>query len=165
MTADDIATFWDRLGDINAGLLGTTDGAANIVPMSHQLRDGDATIWFITARDTDLGQVTESGPETARYLIAEGGKGLYAVIEGELTQNNDPALRDELWSTVADSWFEGGKDDPDVRILGLTPTSANVWLTPTSGVAFAFDIVRAQVTGQHPDMGSHITLGGADFAR
>lgn len=46
----DIETLWDRLKGVNAGLLGSRSGAARMVPMSHQLRDGDATIWFITAR-------------------------------------------------------------------------------------------------------------------
>ena len=83
-----------------------------------------------------------------------GGKGLYAVIHGALIQNNDPALRDELWSTAADSWFEGGKNDPKVSILGLVLETAEVWLTPTSGLSFAFNVARAQLTGEQPDMGS-----------
>lgn len=165
MTNDDIATFRERLTAISAGLLGTDGGAARMVPMSHQLRDDDATIWFITARDTDLAEASEQGRPAATYVIAEGGEGLYAVIHGALVQNNDPALRDELWSTVADSWFEGGKDDPKVCILGLVPDSAEVWLTPTSGLSFAFNVLRAQVTGEQPDLGSHGTLSGADLER
>jgi general stress protein 26 len=165
MKKDDIATFWERLTAIRAGLLGTQNGAARMVPMSHQLRDRDATIWFITARDTDLAEATEHGHTEASYMIAEGGEGLYAVIQGELMQNNDPVLLDELWSTVADSWFEGGKTDPRICVLGLVPKSAEVWLTPTSGLSFAFNIVRAQLTGDEPEMGSHGELSGADLAR
>jgi general stress protein 26 len=165
MTEDDIATFWERLAAVNAGLLGTQSGAARLVPMSHQLREGDATIWFITARDTDLAEAAEQGQPPASYLIAEGSEGLYAVIRGELIQNNDPALRDELWSTVADSWFDGGKDDPKVCILGLVPETAEVWLTPTSGLSFAYNVVRAQLTGAQPDMGSHGTLTAEDLVR
>ena len=165
MNDDDIATFRDRLAATTAGLLGTQGGAARMVPMSHQLRDGDATIWFITARDTDLAEAAEQGSTPASYMIADGGKGLYAVIQGALVQDNDPALREALWSTVADTWFEGGRDDPDVCILGLVPESAEVWLTPTSGLGFAFNVVRARVTGEQPDMGSHGTLSAAELAR
>lgn len=165
MNEEDIARFWDRLSAVNAGLLGTESGAARMVPMSHQLRDGDATIWFITARDTDLAEAAEQGRIAASYSIAEGSEGLYAVVHGALIQNNDAALRDELWSTVADSWFKGGKNDPDVCILGLVPKSAEVWLTPTSGLSFAFNVVRAQVTGEQPDMGSHGKLSEADLVR
>jgi general stress protein 26 len=165
MNETDIAVFWDRLTDINAGLLGTDNGAARIVPMSHQILDGDPTIWFITARDTDLAEAAEHGAQPASFVLAEGGKGLYAIIRGALAQNKDPALRDALWSTVADSWFKRGKSDPDVCILGLVPETAEVWLTPTSGLSFAFNVVRAQVTGEQPDMGAHGTLAQADLAR
>ncbi|MFD1510892.1 pyridoxamine 5'-phosphate oxidase family protein [Lacimonas salitolerans] len=165
MNDQDITAFWDRLSDVNAGFLGTQSGAARMVPMSHQLRDGDATIWFISARDTDLAEAAEQGSTAATYVVGEGSEGLYAVIEGKLIQNNDPALRDELWSTVADSWFEGGKDDPKVCILGLVPQTAEVWLTPKSGLSFAFNIAKAQLTGEHPDMGSHGAESAADLER
>ncbi len=165
MNDTDIATFWERLTNITAGLLGADDGVARMVPMSHQVLDGDPTIWFITARNTDLAEAAENGATLASFVVAEGSKGLYAIIRGPLVHNRDPALRDALWSVVADSWFEGGKSDPDVCILGLMPDTAEVWLTPTSGVSFAFNIVRAQVTGAQPDMGSHGTLTQADLAR
>ncbi len=88
-----------------------------------------------------------------------------AVIQGELIQNNDPALRDDLWSTVADTWFENGKDDPDVCILGLVPKAAEVWITPTSGLTFAFHIAWAKLAGDQPEMGSHGMLDEADLLR
>ncbi|WP_322895337.1 MULTISPECIES: pyridoxamine 5'-phosphate oxidase family protein [unclassified Yoonia] len=165
MNNDEIAQFWERLTAINAGFLGTKSGAARMVPMSHALRDGDATIWFITARDTDLAEAVEHSGSDASYVVAESGKGLYAVIHGQLAQNNDPALRDELWSPVADSWFQGGKDDPQVCILGLRPERAEIWLTTTSGLSFAYNIVRAQVTGKQPDMGSHGEASGDALAQ
>lgn len=165
MTEDETAPFWERLGSITAGVLGTQNGAARMVPMSHQLRAGDGTIWFITARDTDLAEAAEHGGTPAVYVVAEGGKGMYAVIHGDLMQNTDPALRDDLWSLVADSWFTGGRTDPKVCVLGLVPTCAEVWLTPTSGLSFAFNVLRAQVTGQQPDMGIHASLSAEVLAR
>lgn len=165
MNDQDITAFWDRLSDVNAGFLSTKNGAARPVPMSHQLRDGDATIWFISARDTDLAEAAEQGGTEATYVVAEGSDGLYAVVEGKLFQNNDPALRDELWSTVADSWFEAGKDDPKACILGLVPGTAEVWLTPKSGLSFAFNIAKAQMTGKQPDVGSHGPISAAELER
>ena len=165
MQDDEIKDFWKRLKGINAGLLGHVGGPARLVPMSHQLRDGDDAIWFITGRDTDLVRAVESGDGRARYVVADGGKGLYAVLTGQLSLNDDKAVLDDLWSVVADSWFDGGKDDPDVRVLAFTPDTAEVWLTPTSGLTFAFGILRAQLTGEQPDMGSHATLSAAQLVR
>lgn len=164
MSTDNIAEFWSRLAGINAGFLGTEDEQARPVPMSHQLRDGDATVWFITARDTDLAREVARGSTRATYLIAGERKGLYAVLAGDLHQNDDPALRDELWSVVADSWFDRGKDDPDICVLGLTIAQAEVWLTPASGLKFAFSVIKAQATGAPPDMGTHFEATGAELA-
>lgn len=164
MKTEDITLFWDRLGAITAGFLGTKSGAARLVPMSHSLRDGDTTIWFITARDTDLAEAVEHASAEATYVVAESAKGLYATLHGDLFQDNDPALRDALWSPVADSWFEGGKDDPNVCILGLRPARAEIWLTTTSGLSFAYNILRAQVTGKQPDMGTHGEATAAELA-
>lgn len=163
MHTDDIAQFWERLNKINAGFLGTKSGTARPVPMSHALRDGDSMIWFITARDTDLAEAVEHDNAAATYVVAEGEKGLYATIHGELAQSKDTALRDELWSTVADSWFQGGKDDPQVCILGLRPDRAEIWLTTTSGLSFAYNVLRAQVTGKQPDMGTHGEASGEEL--
>lgn len=165
MHDNDITAFRDRLTAITAGLLGAQDGAARMVPMSHQMREGDPTIWFITAHDTDLAQAAEQGRTPATYVIGEGCKGLYAVIHGNLFQNYEADLLEALWSPVADSWFEGGKNDPRVCLLGLAPTSGEIWLTPTSGLSFAFNILRAQVTGDQPDMGRHANLSGDDLSR
>lgn len=165
MTDADIADFWKRMTAITAGVLGTQNGAARMVPMSHRILDGNATIWFITAQDTDLAEAVEHGSTAATYVIAEDSAGLYATIKGELVQNREPALRVALWSVEADNWFHGGKDDPKVCVLGLEPTTAEIWLTPTSGLSFAFNFVRAQVTGEHADMGSHGKLSAADMTR
>ena len=165
MDNDDIARFWERLKAINAGFLGTESGSARMVPMSHTLLDGDATIWFITARDTDLAEAVEHGSADASYIVGEGSEGLYAAIHGELVRNNDPDLRDALWSTAVDSWFEGGKEDPQVCVLGLRPARAEIWLTTTSGLSFAYNILRAQVTGKQPDIGSHGEVSGAELAQ
>lgn len=165
MTDSNTATFWDRLADTTAGLLGTDDGKARMVPMAHELRNQDTTIWFITSHDTDLAQAAKQGRIAATYALADGDNGLYAVVKGDLIQNNDAALRDALWSTTVDSWFEGGKDDPAVCIIGLIPNAAEVWLTTTSGLSFAYNIVRAELTGDKPDLGEHFELSQADLAR
>ncbi len=165
MTDSNIATFWERLGDTTAGLLGTDDGKARMVPMSHELRDKDTTIWFITSHETDLAQAAKQGRVASTYALADGKNGVYATIKGDLVQNNDAALREDLWSPVADTWFDGGKDDPDVCIIGLIPHSAEAWLTTTSGLSFAYNIVRAKVTGDQPDLGDHFELSQADLAQ
>ncbi len=148
--------FWDRMKGINAGMLGV-DGSARFVPMSHNADPDARALWFITAKGTDLVDAAERGPVAATYIVADGGKGLYATVTGKLSISTDRAKLDELWNVVASSWFDGGKDDPDLRLLSLTVEAGEGWTTP-SGMAFLFQIAKAQLTGTQPDAGEHFKL-------
>ncbi len=149
--------FWDRLAKVNAGMLAAGE-SARFLPMSHNADREARTLWFITAQGTEMVEATAAGPVAAAYLVADGGKGLYAQINGTLEQSTDRAKLDELWNVVASSWFDGGKEDPDLRLLAFSVTGAEVWATTTSGVAFMYQIAKAQLTGAEPDMGEHFTL-------
>lgn len=149
--------FWDRLHAVNAGMLDATDGVRS-VPMSHHTDRDRNTLWFITAQGTDIVDAVHEGPQDATYIVCDGSKGVYADLRGTLTMSDDKAKLDEIWSVVADAWFEDGKDDPDVRLLAFHIDAGEAWLTPTSGIAFMLGIARAQLLGTPPDIGSHLVL-------
>lgn len=149
--------FWDRMDTVNAGMLAAGE-SPRFMPMSHNADPAARRLWFITAKGTDLVTATEAGPVAAVYMVADGGKGLYAQINGTLELSTDRDKLDEIWNVVASSWFDGGKDDPDLRLLSLSVTGAEVWATTTSGIGFMFQVAKAQLTGSEPDMGEHFTL-------
>lgn len=146
--ADD---FWAHLKKVNAGMLGTAE--ARHVPMSHQAEPETATLWFITAKGTDLAKAASAAPVPASYMLA-GEDNLYARVEGILSATDDQATLDRLWSVVADSWFEGGSRDPDAVALKLAVKEVEFWET-TGSLGFLFQIAKSRVTGQEPDMGTH----------
>ncbi len=149
--------FWDRAEAINAGMLDATNGD-RLVPMSHYADREAATLWFITAKGTQVVEAVEAGPHKCAYVLSDGGKGLYAHVMGTMSLSNDRAKLEELWNPVADTWFDGGIDDPDLRLLALKVTGGEVWVTPTSGLKFMFSLAKAKLTGDQPDMGDHFTL-------
>ena len=145
--------FWSRLDDINSGMLGVTQDS-RLVPMSHYTDRKVGVLWFITAKDTDLARSVASGPQDAMHVVSDGGQGLYARIHGTLSLSDNRAKLDELWNAVASSWFEDGKQDPDVQLLRLDLTEAEVWATGGS-MAFLYQIAKSKITGDKPDMGDH----------
>ncbi|WP_373944421.1 pyridoxamine 5'-phosphate oxidase family protein [Paracoccus marcusii] len=148
--------FWSRLDDINSGMLGVTQDS-RLVPMSHYTDRKVGVLWFITAKDTDLARSVASGPQDAMHVVSDGGQGLYARIHGTLSLSDNRAKLDELWNAVASSWFEDGKQDPDVQLLRLDLTEAEVWATGGS-MAFLYQIAKSKITGDRPDMGDHYSL-------
>ena len=146
--------FWERMEDVRTAMLGIK-GVGRLVAMSPRTDDdAPGAIWFITANGTDLAKGTVSGPCAAQLVVADDAAGLYADVEGTLAHSTDREALDEVWSFVADSWFEGGKADPDLRLLRFTPREAEVSVTTTSGVAFFYEMAKAKLTDEKPDVGS-----------
>ncbi|MCF3973921.1 pyridoxamine 5'-phosphate oxidase family protein [Paracoccus sp. EGI L200073] len=150
------AMFWDRLDDISVAMLGLTDDM-RLVPMSHYSDRDEAALWFITARGTELAEAVATGPVPALHVVGDGGMGLSARIEGRLSRISDKAKLDELWNAVTSSWFEEGRQDDDVHLMRLDPSSAKVWITGGSA-SFLYKIAKSKVTGETPDLGEHLRL-------
>jgi len=148
--------FWDRLDDTRAGMLMTK--TARAIPMTHYIDEDDraAVLWFITAKGTDLAQSAE-GRAAAEYLIASKDESLWARIDGHVSAVTNPTELDKIWNAIAGAWFEDGKQDPDVQLIRFDLTEAEVWATD-GGFKFLYEIGKAQMTGQNPDMGKHGTI-------
>ncbi|SNR42693.1 pyridoxamine 5'-phosphate oxidase family protein [Puniceibacterium sediminis] len=151
MSEDLKTAFWDRIDDVRAGLLNA--GNTRAVPMSPYADPAENAIWFITAQGTDLSQAAESNA-TASFAVADPKANLYATVDGHISQVDDPEKLDELWNAVAASWFEDGRRDDDIRLIRMTPTTAEVWAT-TGAAGFVYELVKSRVTEDKPDMGEH----------
>lgn len=153
---DPKSEFWDALEDVRAGMLGFEGDYA--VPMSPNVRDDvkDGKIWFITAEGTDLQKGAAMGAKPARFVVCDGGEGIWADVKGQLEQITDQAVLDDVWSAMAGVWFEEGKKDDDVRLLCFTPTEAEATLSDDTAIEFFYKIAKAKVTGDTPEgMGWH----------
>lgn len=126
--------FWDSIRSDMTAMVGT-DGVVPR-PMTAQF-DGDRkTIYFFTAKDTDLAErVTRARKATLVY--AAKGHGLFATVQGKLSIDKDRALIDRLWNRYVAAWFERGKDDPKLCLLRFDPGDAEIWKDASSLVAGA----------------------------
>ncbi|MCW5718495.1 MAG: pyridoxamine 5'-phosphate oxidase family protein [Bauldia sp.] len=79
--------------------------------------------------------------------------GDYVTIEGRAVVANDRAKIKELWTPFARAWWESA-DDPDIRVLTVTPAKAEIWEGPNKLVAAAI-MLTAAVTGAKPPVGDH----------
>ena len=148
--------FWERLEDTRVGML--TAGSARPVPMSHYVDEDSPspTLWFITAQGTDLAEAAVTGSD-GRFIVCSTDGQLHARIDGHLSLSTDRAELERLWNGVAGAWFEGGRDDPDVRLLRFDLSEAEVWVTGGS-LKFLYEIGRAHLTDSKPDIGDHALL-------
>ena len=124
--------FWDSIKSDMTAMVGT--GNVHPKPMTAQF-DGDSrTIYFFTAKDTDLAEAAGS-PTDATLIYSAKGHDLFATVHGTLGVDNDRARIDRLWNRYVAAWFEGGKDDPRLCLLAFQPREAEIWKDASSVVA------------------------------
>ena len=129
------ARFWKALKSdmtMMLGLVGVAEGHTR--PMTAQLDGDQGPIWFFTSSDTAL---ADRVGRRARAIATFTSKGhdLFASVHGRLSVDEDRAVIDRLWNRFVAAWFEGGKDDPKLRLLRLDPDDAEIWLDASSRIS------------------------------
>mgnify|MGYP001069756558 CR=1 FL=1 len=84
---------------------------------------------------------------------ADTGASNYVAISGHASLSNDRARIADLWSPFARAWWDSA-DDPDIRLLTVTPERAELWDGPNVVVAAAVMLTSAITSGK-PAMGEH----------
>ena len=126
--------LWKALGDDRTVMLGATGVEPR--PMTALAENGRAPLWFFTASDTELAQSLEGrGGHAATATFAAKDHDLFATISGHVVIDNDRAVIERLWNPFIAAWFEGGKDDPKLRLLRMDAADAHVWLNENSLLA------------------------------
>ena len=78
--------------------------------------------------------------------------GTAAVVE-------DMAKKQQLWSKMAEAWFPGGVDDPDLALVRVRITHANYWDVKESKIVQLYEMAKAAITGKPPtDLGEHAEI-------
>lgn len=150
---DDVARVWDLMEKISICMLTTWDGNnLHSRPMDARSRRAENAVYFLTdARH-------HKDDEIARYpklalAFADTGDQKYASVSGTATVSNDRALIKELWEPTAKAWWDS-PDNPNIRVLKVTPTEAQFWDGPGTVVSMVKMMVAA-ATGTRPDLGDN----------
>ena len=116
-------------------------------PMSLQEVDADGMMWFISSKDSDKNYQLRKDAELALYFM-NAGKAEYLSVYGTAAICSDRATIDEHWSEMANAWFEAGKDDPNVSIIGVRPKDVRYWDTKHGKLVDVALMLYAAVTGK-----------------
>lgn len=116
-------TLWDKMADSPFVMIGLTDKHQHSEPLTAQLdRDLRDTLYFFVGKDNRL-----IGGGAAMAQFVSKGHDFFACMSGNVTQDNDPAMIDKLWSKQVEAWFPGGKDDPNLALVRFDIDSAELW--------------------------------------
>jgi general stress protein 26 len=155
--------FWDKLKSdrtMMLGLDGVEDGHAR--PMTAQVEGERGPIWFFTSVDNAIVQKLSGGDanysDRAIATFADKGHDLFATVHGSLTIDTDRAVIDRLWNKFVAAWYEGGKDDPKLRLLRLDAERAEIWLNENSLFAGAKMLLGIDPKQDYKDKVANVRL-------
>jgi len=119
-------------------------------PMALARTDDDSTIYLVTGIDSK--KVAEIGRDPRVSIAIEDHDG-YAMIDGECRVSQDRKLIDELWQDAWKPWFEGGKADPSIAILVITPNEGTYWAGGfANGLSYLYRMVKARISGDEMEV-------------
>jgi general stress protein 26 len=112
-------------------------------PMAVQKVDEDGTCWFLSATDSHKNSHIKNDP-SVQLLFRGSDYSDFLSLYGIATISTDKKLIEELWQPIFKTWFTGGKDDPRISVIKVSPVSGYYWDTKNGQlVGFAKQIAGA----------------------
>lgn len=149
--------LWDRVEKRRTGMLGLMGQAhQHFQPMTAFVDRADNSLWFFAYNDSDLAEMVGGGASEAMFVFQEDD--LYACVGGQLMLEPDRARMDRYWNPVVAAWYPEGKDDPRLTLMRLDCEDAQVWMVEAGPVRFGWEIAKANVSRDRPDLGSQTRL-------
>ena len=152
--ADAVARIRDMSDDADACFFSTTplpgSDTGGIRPMAIQQADDAGALWFLSASDSHKNAEIEADP-AVRLLLQSSKHSGFLALEGQATISRDRDRIDALWNPIMKTWFTGGKDDPRITVIRVTPSSGYYWDNKHGDLVAATKMVIGAAIGKTLD--------------
>lgn len=148
--------LWKHLEDVRCVMLGSPDHKQHMQPMAPQIEEDAEEIWFFASKASDLVSTLGVGAHDVHMCVVE--KDYQACLQGALRVEMNTNVLERHWNSVVAAWFEGGKSDPDLTMLCFRPKNASIWASSQNPITFAYEIAKANMKDQTPDIGSRANV-------
>lgn len=151
--------LWEMVRDIRFAMLTThhSNGHLHSRPVTTQNSELDDTdnIWFFMSRSGEPVADLTADP-VVNVAYADPGADSYVSVSGTAMVVEDMAKKQQLWSKMAEAWFPGGVDDPDLALVRVKITHADYWDVRDNKLVQLYKMAKASVTGERPqNLGEH----------
>jgi general stress protein 26 len=147
----DIDRVWDLMRTIGYTMLVTRDGETlRGRPMTAYVERSEGAVYFLTDARAHKDEEIVQSP-AVNLSFADIGSQKYIWIKGTAVVSNDRGKIRQLFSTPARAWWNDA-DDPNIRVLKITPEEAEFWDSPGKLVAYT-KMAAAVVSGTRPEIG------------
>ncbi len=116
-------------------------------PMSAQKVCDQGNLWFFSDINSDKNREIKEDKHV-QLFFSHPGKSSYLVVNGEAEIIIDKKKTEELWTPLVKTWFKEGKDDPNISIIKVRPTTAHYWDTDGNRMINFLKMVASAATGK-----------------
>lgn len=124
----------------------------HVIPMRVQEADYEGNLWFFSSKDSTHNAQINDDPRV-QLIFANSPDMEFMTVFGTASVTTDKAQIDRLWDAMIGSWFEGGKDDPNVSLIRVQPAIAHYWDTEDGKLVTITKMLTRAVTGSDIDPG------------
>ncbi len=151
--------LWELIKPIKTAMMCTQDGAQlRARPMQHLNDQFDGTLLFFTDRTSHkVAEISRTHEVCLSY--ADPDETTFVSLSGLAELSHDQDQIDQHWNSFAEAWFPEGKDSQDVAILKVRITQAEYWDSPASKMVQLFEVAKANITDDTPDLGDNRKYG------
>lgn len=141
--AHDVERAWELMKKIGFAMLVAHDGdKLRARPMSAYIERDNNAVYFLTDARRHKDEEIARNPGV-NLSFADAGSQKYVSVTGNK----------QLFSTPAKAWWDSA-DDPNIRVLKITPDDAEFWDSPGSVISYV-KMAAAAVTGTRPEIGDN----------
>lgn len=126
-------------------------------PMSIAKIEDDGSIWFFTNEYSSKSK--EISKDNAVNLgFSDPSSNTYLSVNGKAELVDDKVRKENYFNPAVKAWFPDGLEDPALTLIKVTPEVAEYWDASSSKMVVIFNMLKAIVTGDTPDLGKHETI-------
>ena len=115
-------------------------------PMALREVDDMGNLWFISSEESNKNDEIKDDNDV-QLIFAKNSDAHFLSVYGKATIYRDRKSIEEVWTPFAKTWFEEGKDDPNVSAIKVTPTDAYYWDTKNGKMVTLLKIAVGAITG------------------
>jgi len=167
---EDLKDFYEMVEELETAMFTTRrpDGRLVSRPMATQARADGADLWFVTARDTEKLDEIAFDPQVNLAYYKDGSTE-WISVSGIAKPSTDRAKIRELHRPDWEIYFpdeggekNGGPDDPRLVLVGVDIETAIFMEVNKPKAVVLYQLARAKVTGEMPDVAETRTLDRED---
>ena len=147
------AHFLKLLHEFHTAMLVTHIGEDRLRarPMAVAHIEENGRMWFFS--DDHSAKAHEIETDTRVHIVCQHDRSAYLSLDGHAELVHDRAKVAELWKEPFQVWFPGGKDDPNIVLIGVTPEVGEYWDNEGQHkLKYLFESVKAYVTKTVPEV-------------